>query len=967
VSRTRVLHWVHMSKKTTTFYFLCTTLSVCLLAPVVHAAQAIDLKNESVGAAVKTAPLPADLAKEAIVYEKIITNVREEADGTGIRSLSARVRIQAEAGVKNLAVLQFTYTASNQQLDIIQVRVIKPDGTIVVTPAYNIQDVPAEISRSAPMYSDIHEKHIAVKGLGVGDTLEYQTTLRTLTADVPGQFWLEYNFEKNAIVLEEDFDLDLPSDKPVHVSSRNLDPTILNRNGRKLYHWTTANLSHPDPDAPAESIKNWKPSVQLTTFSSWEEVGRWYASLQKDALVVTPTIQAKADALTKGLTSNDDKLHAIFKEVAQHIHYVGLDFGIGRYQPHPAEEVLSNEYGDCKDKHTLLATLLKAAGIEAWPVLISSSRPLDPETPSPAQFDHVITLVPLDGKLLWMDTTPEVAPINILFATLRDKQALAIPATKPAYLERTAAVLPFKQLTEFRIEGKLSDQGQLKAHIAQKLTGDADLLLRILGRSIPQAQWKEFMQAYMGQLGFGGEVSDPQLSPVEKVDDPFELSCEYSRDKFGEWDDHRIFPPMPLMGVELMAGVKEKRPADEVNLGSPGEVHYHAEVELPKGWSLTPASAVNLVEDWAEYHATYAFTNGKFIADRSMIIKKTSAPLAAWDQYLAWRRAIYTDNVRTTVLDSGDSNYSTGEVRLLTGLTPANVDGAIAPIQKLRALATKLDADPPPGKEDVASVSDAAQKNMQEIEALSLKQSEVHAQLFSSMMLDRAWCLRGWIALSQKDFATADTYLRLSWRLGLDRMSGYLLGQLLEAKGNRVAAIHQYELAHFASASPYFELSSTGNERVRKIADAYHRLTGKALPTSAFRGGNYDGSFISEIDKEREFPRLLPSTRLTGTGYFLLIFAEGKQPNVVLIGGDSGFDKLIPLLHAWHWPAQIPSGENAQIVREVQMICTPYAGCDAHLIALGSYETPPMRVVALPLLPGNRQIKVERSTSIVPQ
>ena len=79
-------------------------------------------------------------------------------------------------------------------------------------------------------------------------------------------------------------------------------------------------------------------------------------------------------ALTKGLTSDEDKLRAIFNDVALHIHYVGLEFGIGRYQPHPADDVLSNEYGDCKDKHTLLAALLKAAGIEAWPVLISSSR-----------------------------------------------------------------------------------------------------------------------------------------------------------------------------------------------------------------------------------------------------------------------------------------------------------------------------------------------------------------------------------------------------------------------------------------------------------------------------------------------------------------------------------------------------------------------------------------------------------------
>ena len=178
-----------------------------------------------------------------------------------------------------MAVLTFTYTASNQQVDIAYVRVIKPDGTVVVTPDYNVQDLPADVTREAPMYSDIHQKHVAVKGLGVGDTLEYQVTLRTLKPEVPGQFWLEYTFEKDLIVLDEQLDLDVPADKPVTVASADVQPTVTTADGRKLYHWASSNLARPDPDAPPKSTKHWKPSVQVTTFTSWEQVGAWYAVL----------------------------------------------------------------------------------------------------------------------------------------------------------------------------------------------------------------------------------------------------------------------------------------------------------------------------------------------------------------------------------------------------------------------------------------------------------------------------------------------------------------------------------------------------------------------------------------------------------------------------------------------------------------------------------------------------------------
>ena len=84
---------------------------------------------------------------------------------------------------------------------------------------------------------------------------------------------------------------------------------------------------------------------------------------------------------------------------------MSLSFGVGRYQPHTAAEVFANQYGDCKDKHTLLASMLKAAGIPSDAVLIPSARKLDPSMPSPSQFDHVITAVPHGKDLIWMDAT----------------------------------------------------------------------------------------------------------------------------------------------------------------------------------------------------------------------------------------------------------------------------------------------------------------------------------------------------------------------------------------------------------------------------------------------------------------------------------------------------------------------------------------------------------------------------------
>ena len=94
--------------------------------------------------------------------------------------------MQSQAGVQALGVLSFAYLSSNENVEFDYIRVRKPDGTVVNTPDYNVQDMPAEVTRAAPMYSDIHEKHVTVKGLGVGDVLEYKRPVPHLQAADPG-------------------------------------------------------------------------------------------------------------------------------------------------------------------------------------------------------------------------------------------------------------------------------------------------------------------------------------------------------------------------------------------------------------------------------------------------------------------------------------------------------------------------------------------------------------------------------------------------------------------------------------------------------------------------------------------------------------------------------------------------------------------------------------------------------------
>jgi len=158
-----------------------------------------------------------DHSKEAFVIEQFSRKERFENDGTSSGEDTARVRIQSEAGVQQYGLLSFSYASGTGTFEIGYVRVHKPDGSVVETPPENLQDMAAEITRQAPFYSDLHEKHVAVKGLSVGDVLEYRVLEHTTKPLAPGQFWTDYHFTHDQIVLDEQLEISVPLGREVKI------------------------------------------------------------------------------------------------------------------------------------------------------------------------------------------------------------------------------------------------------------------------------------------------------------------------------------------------------------------------------------------------------------------------------------------------------------------------------------------------------------------------------------------------------------------------------------------------------------------------------------------------------------------------------------------------------------------------------------------------------------------------------
>lgn len=599
-------------------------------------------------------------SKEPFVIEKYATVARFENDGTSERDLAVRVRIQSDAGAQQWSTLVFNYVAPNERLEVRYVRIHKQDGTIVTAGADAIKDSSSPAVHDAPAFANCKELRIAVPSLGPETILEYEIVRHVVTPPAPGEFWFEHTFTRDAIVLREQLEIDVPGDREVKLASRDAHYEKQTANRRTVYRWTRANLAKTSPldsqDNPDSASA--PPDVMLSTFASWDKVALWYGGLLAGAVQITPEIRTKADEVIAKSSSDLDKTEALYDFVSKQIRYIDVPFGSSSSQPHSAAETLKNKYGDAQDKHVLFAALLKAVGLAAQPALVSSVHALDATIPSPLQFNQVLTAVHSSGDFLWLDTTSDVIPFQMLPASLRAKPALLVSRLTNSLagaIVKTPADLPLHSSQHVEITGRVSELGKLTAQARYTLRGDTELVLRTAFHQSPPSQWNQLAQTILTLDGLHGEVTSVKPSDPTATHDPFQLEIDFTQMDFLDWSARQSRVPLPLLAIGLPDPPENKnRPID---LGSPLQVTVGLKLELPPDFTARAPVGMSVARDYAEFKSGYGFDapTHSITAERAVNFKMREILASRRADYIAFSHAVSADQAQALLVENTSS------------------------------------------------------------------------------------------------------------------------------------------------------------------------------------------------------------------------------------------------------------------------------------------------------------------------
>jgi tetratricopeptide (TPR) repeat protein len=623
--------------------------------------------KSSVHAAPEQAEQP--YAKEPFVIEKYVTRIRFENDGTGERALQVRVRAQSVAGVQELKSLVFGYNAKRETVSVGHVKVIKKGGAAKDVGADAVKDLESPLVKDAPAYAESREKQVTVEGLEEGSVIDYEVDTKINSAMIPNEFCYEHNFVDAAVVLDEQLEINVPAGREVTIRSARSADSKHEADGRVIYLWKHSNLTVHSKDANGESgaeagadsagtagnqaggagsggggVANL--TVELTSFKSWDEVGQWYAKGYAQGpgseAAQSEEIRAKATELTKDCKTEHEKIAALYIFIAQKIRYVSLPFGDGQYRPLKPAEILKNGYGDSQDKHFLLAALLDAVGVHAEPVLASSTRNLNEQAPSPAQFDHLITTIPknAEGKQIWLDSTADVAPFEYLLPNLRGKNALVVAADGNVKIEKTPENPPFPSTEIVNVDAKLSELGKLTAKVDYQLRGDNEFAFRSAFHRTPESGWNQIGQTVALLDGLQGQVSNVHAKDPLDTSKPFEFTLDFAQKRAADWAQKKSTINVPLPSLGMPPAPKNDV---AVSFGTPLDVTLHLKLDYPEADTLAAPVGVTVMRDYADYRSSYKVEGHALQVQRVVRFKMSEVAADHAEDYRAFTRAALAD------------------------------------------------------------------------------------------------------------------------------------------------------------------------------------------------------------------------------------------------------------------------------------------------------------------------------------
>jgi uncharacterized protein DUF3857/transglutaminase superfamily protein len=406
-------------------------------------------------------------------------------------------------------------------------------------------------------------------------------------------------------------------------------------------------------------------------FQNWKEMGNWEAGLEQGRRDASPEIKQKVASLAAPATTQLAKMQSLAKFVQSDIRYVAIELGIGGWQPHPAPEIFTHRYGDCKDKATLLSSMLHEIGVESFFISINTVRggAAPDRPPMIGWFNHEILAVQLPesvkdnslvavvehpklGRLLIFDPTDEYTPFGQLRGELQANHGLLVtpdggelvklpqlPASRSG-VQRTAKL-------------RLTPNGTLSGDFVETRLGDSGLWQRMALKSVTKEADKiKPIETLLSHSLSTFQITKASVVNLNLTDLPFGYQYSLVAENYAKNAGNLLLVRPRVLGSKSSDLLETKEPRKyPVEFDGPSRDTDTFEIALPAGYEVDDLPPpVDADYGFASYHSKTEVSGSTLKYTRTFEVKELSVPLSKVDDLKKLYRIIAGDERNTAVL-----------------------------------------------------------------------------------------------------------------------------------------------------------------------------------------------------------------------------------------------------------------------------------------------------------------------------
>lgn len=619
-----------------------------------------------VNAAKTPTPAYAQDASSVILYDQIVESVDESGHATeseyqAMRVLAPQGRddaacvLQYNPDEKILELHAWTITASGQQFEAKDSDAVEVGDTSVPV-----------------MLSTNRVRVLKPPAVDVGATVVCETVERM----APYFHERVWGIQNTVPVVDQSMELDLPAGTSYAVSWHAMEPLKPVEVAPNHWRWEVKDQHRLDlrdvPSHPAWlalaawASLDWADVGVQGTDNRWRAMGNFFSNLETGRPDPTPEITAETQQLIAGAPDFFTKLQRITEYIQNNVRYFIVMRGIGGWQANPAGEIFRNRYGDCKDKTTLLISMLRVAGIQAFYVPVDHRRGVvDPNAPSFVG-DHMITAIEIpagvtdarlravttgkDGKrYLIFDPTNQEVPVGEMpsyeqggygmLCSGEDSQVLALPILSPG-----ASVSTREGSFTLGADGTLT--GTVKVN--RDGTGGADLRSSL--KNLDQKQQRNSLERGLASDLPGVALNSFAYTTPPELDKPVTLNYAFSAGAYAHQAGNLLLVRPRVVGSDGLAFDDSPRKVP-INLQATGKWTDSFDIKLPAGYVVDELpDPVSVDVGFASYQAKSTAEGDVLHYERTYEVKQVQVPAADAADFRKLEGAILGDERGTAVL-----------------------------------------------------------------------------------------------------------------------------------------------------------------------------------------------------------------------------------------------------------------------------------------------------------------------------